>query len=290
MNLALQIFHKLRTALPRSYRIAGHVIDLPAGHRLDWYRIRFSRYGEPIREVSEVLAAKYPAFTAIDIGANIGDTAALIVGSNDVPVLCVEGNEKFLPFLLRNLSRISQRAEIAASYVGAGAVVGRVRVEAGTARIEVKEGESPVRTQTLPDIVEEHPRFGNSRLLKIDTDGFDSKIILSSLDFIATLKPVIFVEFSPGFNEQEGRECQEMLEALRSVGYCRFHVFDNFGNHMLCLRDDELHQMRSLSAYVKSTLRDLRPALFYYDICATTADDIDLSDALRRRYDGDRAP
>jgi hypothetical protein len=61
-------------------------------------------------------------------------------------------------------------------------------------------------------------------------------------------------------------------------------VFDNFGNHMLCLEDGELHHLYSLNAYVKFTRRDLRPALFYYDICAMTARDVDISDKLRDLY------
>jgi hypothetical protein len=75
-----------------------------------------------------------------------------------------------------------------------------------------------------------------------------------------------------------------MIERLRNLGYTQFHVFDNFGNHMLRLAASETDHLRALSAYVRSSQLDLRPAVFYYDICALTDDDRDISEMLLDQY------
>ena len=98
------------------------------------------------------------------------------------------------------------------------------------------------------------------------------------------MRPVIFLEYDPLGPIAVDRECQAMIVRLRDLGYTRFHVFDNFGNHMLRLAASETDHLSALSAYVRSSRLDLRPALFYYDICALTDDDRDISEVLLDQY------
>jgi hypothetical protein len=42
--------------------------------------------------------------------------------------------------------------------------------------------------------------------------------------------------------------------------------------------------LHALNAYVRSSRKDLRPSIFYYDICAVAAGDKDISDDLLRHY------
>jgi hypothetical protein len=53
---------------------------------------------------------------------------------------------------------------------------------------------------------------------------------------------------------------------------------------MLRLSASETDHLRSLNAYVRSSVRDLMPAVFYFDICAMTDDDKDISDQLLSQY------
>jgi hypothetical protein len=136
----------------------------------------------------------------------------------------------------------------------------------------------------LESILTDHRRFRDAKVLKIDTDGFDAEIVMGAADALARMRPVVYVEYSPiGSDEVENRY-RRMIECLRDVGYEYFHVFDNFGNHMLRLAASEIYHLRTLNAYLRSSRLDLKPAVFYFDICAMTADDKDLSDELLRRY------
>ncbi len=74
-----------------------------------------------------------------------------------------------------------------------------------------------------------------------------------------------------------------MIETLGEIGCRWFHVFDNFGNHMLRLSFDERWHLRELGAYVRSSRKDAKPAVFYLDVCALTDDDRDVSERLVNR-------
>lgn len=288
MNLIKKLTARLRVFFERDHDILRHTIRLPRRHMLDWLRLNHQRYDMPLADVSGLVVRKYPGASMIDIGANVGDTAAFMTATDAVPILCVEGNPEYLPFLKRNLNAISKHSEIVSAYVGAtdGAMAGRIMASHGTAKLV--DGDGNVPTRSLPSILEDYPKFKQARLIKIDTDGQDAKIITGAIETLSAMKPVIFVEYYPLGAPEVATECREMLLALAAIGYSNFHVFDNFGNHMLRLPASQLdHHMRSLNAYVRSTQKDLRPSLFYYDICAFPSDDTDLSDKMLTRYVGD---
>jgi FkbM family methyltransferase len=290
MSLASQIFRRLATNFPRKLVLGGHEVTLPRGHRLDWHRLRHRRYDEPVADLCALLLKKYPRLCVIDIGANIGDTAALMAKSSDVSVLCVEGNAAYLPKLRENLARISRSSEIEQSYVGTGDVqtAGWIATSQGTASITLSEGHpqgaEAIQLRSLSSILAAHPRFEDARLLKIDTDGMDAKIVMASTDVLARMRPIVYVEYEPVGPVAVERECRAMIERLRELGYTQFHVFDNFGNHMLRLAASETDHLHALNAYVRSSRMDLIPAVYYYDVCAMTEDDRDISDALLHQY------
>jgi len=287
MSLLGQIYQRLRTQAPRTINLGGYTVELPTGHRFDWYRLRHSRYDEPLSDLCHLLVKKYPDLRVIDIGANVGVTAALMARTPRVEVLCVEGNEAFLPTLRRNLARISPTSDIMPCYVGfqEGEVSGRIVTKAGTASLRIDSAAAgPILMRQLTEILSVHPKFKDSRLLKVDTDGLDAKIVMAASDVIRRMRPVLYIEYSPHGDREVEQECRAMIKLLADIGYNHFHVFDNFGNHMVRLSVDELHHLYALNAYVRASRRDLKPAIFYYDICAMTADDNDISDKLLEHY------
>ena len=118
----------------------------------------------------------------------------------------------------------------------------------------------------------------------MDTDGLDAKIVMAASDVIRRMRPVLYIEYSLHGDREVEQECRAMIKLLANIGYNHFHVFDNFGNHMVRLSADERHPLYALNAYVRASRRDLKPAIFYYDICAMTADDNDISDKLLEHY------
>src|SRR5215813_11669134 len=138
MNLLGLLYHRTKVLFPRSCQIGRHTIKLPPGHRLDYYRWQSDRYDRPLLEISTLLSSKYSDFCAIDIGANVGDSAAAITHNRDVPVLCIEGSTSFFPVLRQNLRRVSRLSEIEESFIGPEdtAMPARVVTRGGSAGIE----------------------------------------------------------------------------------------------------------------------------------------------------------
>lgn len=290
MNLAHQIVKRLATNFKRRVALGGHEIVLPPGHRLDWYRLRHRRFDEPVSDLCALLLKKHLELRVIDIGANVGATAALMLKDSNVSVLCIEGNAAYLPFLRNNLGRISPTSEIEQSYVGAedAQVSAKVSTGGGTASIQLENGTAKtggaIQLRSLSSILEAHPRFKDARLLKIDTDGMDAKIIAAASDLLSRMRPIIYTEFLPIGPIEVERECRGTFDRLVQLGYTHFHVFDNFGNHMLRLSAAESQHLYELNAYVRSSRMDLKPGICYYDICAMTERDSDISEALLEQY------
>jgi hypothetical protein len=102
----------------KEYTVGRTKLLLPADHALDRYQARWKRYDRALGEIARLVWQKYPNSAAVDIGANVGDSAALINTYHDIPTLCIEGGEAFLPFLRENARRIGAHVAIEAAFVG----------------------------------------------------------------------------------------------------------------------------------------------------------------------------
>jgi FkbM family methyltransferase len=198
------------------YRIGDVELDLPLSHELPFYRHDHPQYDSRIGPLARELAGP-----VVDVGANVGDTAASIRAESDVPILCVEGDERFFSLLERNAARLGD-VELERAFVEAPArgVVERGR---GTARIVAGGNDLPAKP--LARILEEHPRFARPALLKLDTDGMDLPILLANLDLLERLRPVLFFEYDPHLGATP-----EIFKRLAAIGYRRAEWIENTGH------------------------------------------------------------
>jgi len=270
----------------KEYHIGPHKIILPKDHPLDSYQRTFPRYDIALGEIARAIIAKYPHATAIDIGANIGDSAALICKYQSMPVLCIEGNVRFIPFLRENASRIGNNIFIENSFVGInGMAVDRVRIEEkrGTASIldavQANKGKDTIPMRSLDAILKDFPAFSKSKLLKIDADGFDFQIISNSLGMIRALQSVIFFEYAPNLSKKGDQESLSAIRSLTDADYYNFIVYDNFGNYLISI--NEVDQFADLNIYLRSNEAN-ETIVYYFDVCAFHANDYDLFQIVRR--------
>ncbi|MEI8373981.1 MAG: FkbM family methyltransferase [Planctomycetota bacterium] len=224
----------------------------------------------PIRHLADALRQAFPdGYYAVDIGANVGDTAAAINAGGKTPVLCIEGDPSCFRFLEHNAKALGQHVVVEKCFVGD--TDGQADEEQldrcqGTTTavraIESAAGGLPVRR--LESILRVHPQFEVPQLVKIDTDGYDFRIILSHLPFLLTRKPVLFFEYivdaRPSY--EQSLEC---IDALIRLGYEQFFVFDNFGNFLLSTTTRDT--LRDLNLYLLSNAM-FGTAVNYLDICA----------------------
>jgi len=111
----------LRFADPTvEYKFCGSTLRLPLSHSLPFFRRASPLYAENLGRIAQQILTKYGTFGVIDIGANVGDVAAVIHQHAPLPILCVEGVPKFLELLALNVAAMVPAPVIEPSFVGIG--------------------------------------------------------------------------------------------------------------------------------------------------------------------------
>lgn len=267
--------------LLREHKVGRHTVRLPKGSQLKNYQHHSRRYDFALGPISATIAAKYPEFSAIDVGANVGDTAAIICREQDIPVLCIEGDKAVLPLLHLNARRIGPHIVVEEAFIGAeGDTVDVAGATSIGLNATLRPALNGIQLRTLTEIVEQHPRFRSAKLLKIDTEGYDFKIIEGAQRFLTKAKPVVFFEYDPSFYAPDLRAGIATVRILVDLGYTRFIVYDNRGNFMLSLSDENVaERFLDLNAFLASHRR-FGTAVHYLDVCAFHAEDADLHEMV----------
>ncbi|HIK17498.1 MAG TPA: FkbM family methyltransferase [Leptolyngbyaceae cyanobacterium M33_DOE_097] len=288
----LEVFEQMMTEQHRekTYQIGAFALTLPLDHKLDVYQANWKRYDTALGYISQAIFEKYPDHTAIDIGANVGDTAALIRTYNkEVPLLCVEGNPEFITYLESNTQQLGN-VQIATCFIGEdnqAVDLNQISSQSGTASVvnaTQAQSSKTIPMQSLTKLLQEHPQFQTAKLLKIDTDGYDFTIIQTSLPILASHQPVLFFEYDPFITPTGVSDSLKTVEALITVGYERFIVYDNFGNYLLSLSATDRDRFCDLNAYLKSSrYKSGKVIIYYFDICAFSQQDVDLFEQIRQK-------
>lgn len=113
--------------------------------------------------------------------------------------------------------------------------------------------------------------FTEVAFIKIDTDGYDYKVLNSSKEVIQSQKPIILFELQIENNTQLTGYI-ESLKFLEGNGYEHFYVFDNYGQ--LILKSENRVKIIELVEYIgmQDNKRGTR-TIFYLDILASTKRD-----------------
>lgn len=246
--------HFLRRTLIRAlhdplirYELDGTILLLPLSHQLPFIRASHPKYSTNVARIAAIALSKYPDLSMIDIGANIGDTVAIVRHDAYFPIMCIDGDPIFFSILEKNAQAWTD-VYLVQSFVGDinGATPTRIIAERGTARLiaDTRGNGNSTRTETLTNILSAHPTFTPPRLIKIDTDGFDLKIVTHELSLIERLRPIIFLEYDPYFFEQHQSDGHALFHKLSSIGYDAALIFDNTGEFLayMNLGDDRLQE------------------------------------------------
>lgn len=258
-----------------SYGIHNYEIKLPLSHLLPTILKNYPYYSSNLARLASYANNKYDDFRLIDIGANVGDSVALLRAQAYFPILCIEGEDYFLKVLQENIAQFSE-VSIAPTFVGdANAIVmGEVIGYGGTAHlenIEASTGTSKFQLRRLGQVLEEHPDFLNAKMVKIDTDGFDGKIIRGAVDILERSKPILFFEYDPFFLEQQGDNGLNIFTLLIKCGYSGLIIYDNYGDLLICLPEIDLDRIEEIDLHFSGRKNNQ-----YCDICAFHSEDKDL--------------
>ena len=260
------------------YAIGGSQIWIPISHQLPFYRSMLPSYGSNVARIAACAKQKYPKLTFIDIGANVGDTLAMVRSMCSCPVLCIEGDDRFFPILEVNASRWGNSIVLVKAYVGGGGTIqATIKAIGGTATVvpTVDEGKS-VTFQTLTQIITVHPQFADAKMMKIDTDGFDCSIIKSESGFLKRVRPIVFFEYDPFHFRRICDDGFEVFNVLRTCGYNDALIYENTGDYMMSLTIGDTSLLEDIHQFYSGRSGDR-----YCDICVLHADDHGLAQAIR---------
>jgi FkbM family methyltransferase len=277
---SIQTAYLLQCGTLKILQLHTFALSVPDEHWLPEIRRTHPDYAENIGRLAAVVERKYPRSGVIDIGANIGDTAAIIRSYCSAPILCIEGSEPYIGILKQNLGQLGPDVEVDHTFVGSADAVesGAITVERGTAFFRPDpRSATMVRFERMSAVLARHPRFCKAKLLKIDADGMDGSILIGALDWLATAQPVIFWEHDIGLDREVGGPALSVFDSLLNIGYRQAMVFDNEGEYILTLPLEARQQLADLSDYLPGGTQFYG----YCDICSCHETDLDLWESFR---------
>lgn len=208
----------------------------------------------------------------VDIGANVGDTAAWMIPSTKGKMLCIEPVKQYYELLEKNIASFPKefRQRIKTKNVMiVDDVNGKYALTVDNGTAIMKEDEGTVdgsNIKTLYDVlVEENIELKDVEIIKTDTDGNDYRCIMSMGETLKNIAPILY--FENGIEDETTFRGFSALEKyLTECGYENFWFFDNFGNY-IC--SGGVEQYHSINQYSMRMLKlNTGRTFFYTDIMA----------------------
>jgi FkbM family methyltransferase len=261
--------------------VYGRTFDVPGDLELASVLSRCPGYGRNLERLSATIARKYPDAPMIDVGANVGDTAVLMRRGATGPILCIEGSPRYAALCRRNLESIP-RVTVVNAFVDTGRAI--------NARIDENKGSgSAVFDETCEtptySLAQAAAQFGfaGAKLVKIDTDGFDGRIIQAALPWLSSAQPVLFWELDLTSDEAHSGPGLDVLRSLAEIGYDQLMFYSNTGDYIVTADALDSDLLDDLTWYTSKRANRLRVPPAYADVCAFPRMDRDLAVELRAR-------
>ncbi|MBN3881472.1 MAG: FkbM family methyltransferase [Nostoc sp.] len=245
-----------------TYNVKDISINLPYDHVLPHYQNRFRLYDKFIGIIAKYLPNNQDFI--VDIGANVGDTTALLLQYCLNPIICIEADKEFFDIMEHNLSEYNQRIVFVNSFVSGNNFQNVELVKnRGTARA-VESKTKSLKSDSLESIIKSS-NLGTCILIKTDTDGFDFEILLSSLSIIKEHNPILYWE-----NEISSLKnielAKDLLNELKNMNYTQYIVMDNFGNPLFYGCSSQY--LEQINEYLFNNIYTKNNTFYYTDIVA----------------------
>jgi len=209
-------------------RIHRERVTVNTGYAYPAFSRRWPFYNAPLVElVWQTHATAGRKVTLVDVGAAVGDTALLVMAQCPDAVdrfVCIEPDPEFYGYLTQNLG--SRRGVVLVDQMLSDTENGApdlVRIHSGTASAQ---GDSVQPTTTLDQVLLDEPSVD---IIKIDTDGFDGRVLAGSKNTLARHAPSVIFEWHPILIDQTGQDPMLPFRVLEAAGYDQFVWFTKEG-------------------------------------------------------------
>jgi len=245
-----------------SMDIGGVSLRMPLSHQLPTFWWRHPLYDRALPRIAKHVSDACGKVRVIDVGANIGDTAAALLLNPAASCLCIEGDTRNMPMLGFNLSRFGDRGRAVHACCDehrGGTCKAPIR-EGGTTRFSDSGGMPPgITALPLDDIAAEND-YLNCNLLKVDTDGFDFKVLRGAEGLLRSARPAIFFEWQPEFLEMQHEDPLSIFPWLAERGYDELLLYGNLGHAIAIYRTGDEAGLRTALNRIDGR------TIHYYDV------------------------
>jgi FkbM family methyltransferase len=257
--------------------IETYGIDYPEDFKGFEYMAIYKYYNRGLsRIIKKVKEEKYNDLLLIDVGANIGDTMAVLRHTVFCPILAVEGDKEYFNYLVKNSSMFSDVKPIRAFLGEKDEILNVESIKInGTAHLEKSNFQSDILS--LDTLLKNNPRFLSAKFLKIDTDGFDNAILRGSANYLAKAKPIVFMEYDPNFLKLHNDNGIDIFSYLTSLGYEKAIMYANFGEYMFSFSLSNIEFIEEMRDFFYKNNK-----IPYSDICIFHNTDLNLFHKIRR--------
>ena len=243
----------------RAYTIGDFAITLPNSHLLALHQKDNPLYDRFLLSLGALKLGSW----VIDIGANVGDSAAALLSMHPKRLLCIEPADDFFPLLERNARLFRDHgSEVVCVKTGVGPQGQTARLEVNVSTASLQLGGSGLTLTSLDELVARHCTDGlGVDLIKCDVDGFDAVALGSGMGVITRDQPLLYFEA-----DITSADCLEQLKAfcktLALAGYTQFSAFDNFG--LLVAQDISVAALGDMLGYTWVLNQRQSTRTFYY--------------------------
>jgi FkbM family methyltransferase len=256
-------------------RIGNYDLLIPSNNPLIYTYSEKKDFASELGRLVNAVYSKYSDLRVLDIGANIGDSAAVISSESDIPIVSVEGEPFTFSYLKRNASQL-KNVRLFNYYLGESQKsIPAVLEKEGwnTTIIPSKDSKKTIEFTTIDHLVYNEIREAKKfKLLKIDTEGFDTIILRGAKRFIEEVQPVIYIEYNRQNMEAIQEDGLSTVLALKEKGYQSILFYDDRGRFILATTLDNKELVSELHRYADGK----NGLISYYNLCIISREDNDL--------------
>lgn len=229
--------------------------------------------------LAAVIFKKYPGMTVIDVGANVGDTIAILKSAVDLPVIGIEGDDVSFKYLEKNMAQFSN-VSIVKTFLSEKSYETKVSMDKtgwNNTIVPDSKGTQQISFKSLDNVISSGG-FNNAeiKLLKVDVEGFDTIVLRGATGIIEQHKPVLFFEYNRENMITINEEGLSTVLSFHKSGYKKIAFFDHKGTLLLATEMQNEEVITWLHNYISSK----HNLLGYYDICIFHERDTNVAEAF----------
>jgi FkbM family methyltransferase len=243
-------------------QVDKYILYMNESHQVQHYLEKVPTYNRNLQRLAKEVFNKDKHGNIIDIGANIGDSVAMIRSAGiDNHVFCIEGSKEYVKMLKMNKG-ILKEVTVYNKFLSDknGYIKAENVITNGTGELK-KSQNMKVRCSTFDSLMKKN-NIRNIRFIKIDTDGYDLRILKGCRKLLKDNELVIFFEYAPFLFLNNGDDGLETFSFLRKLGYIYAIFYDNKGRLLCSLELSNGRLLEELDLYI----REKKGAFSYFDI------------------------